>query len=74
LFQLSATEGFDNGKIYAIASQILAAAELALGDDPDINLLQPLKKFLEKRETPAHQMIREFQYSGSIEKTLKKTL
>jgi hypothetical protein len=72
LFQLSAKEGFEHEKIYAIATQILTAAELALGNDPDINLLKPLKTLLEKRETPAHQMIREFQYSGSIETTLIK--
>jgi hypothetical protein len=71
LFQLSAKEAFDNEGIYAIASQILTAAELALVNDPDINLLKPLKNLLEKRETPAHQIIREFQHSGSIEATLK---
>jgi hypothetical protein len=71
LFQLSAKEAFDNEGIYAIATQILTAAELALVNDPDINLLKPLKNLLEKRETPAHQIIREFQHSGSIEATLK---
>jgi gamma-glutamyl:cysteine ligase YbdK (ATP-grasp superfamily) len=71
--QLSAQQGFDNQDIYAIASQVLQAAEHALGEDPDVNLLAPLKVILEKRETKAHQLIRDFQKLGSIEQVLKNT-
>jgi gamma-glutamyl:cysteine ligase YbdK (ATP-grasp superfamily) len=73
LHQLSAQEAFDNEEIFAIASQILQSAEIALVNDPDINLLVPLKNMLEKRETPAHQLIRTFKNVGSIEQTLIQT-
>ncbi|MBF2005773.1 MAG: glutamate--cysteine ligase [Chlorogloeopsis fritschii C42_A2020_084] len=71
--QLSAQQGFDNQDIYAIASEVLQAAEVALGDDPDVNLLAPLKVMLEKRETKAHELIRDFNKLGSIEQVLKNT-
>ncbi|NJR16589.1 MAG: glutamate--cysteine ligase [Calothrix sp. CSU_2_0] len=60
LHQVSAQEGFDNEHIYRIAIQVLQAAEIALENDSDINLLAPLKNMLEKRETPAHKLIRTF--------------
>ena len=73
LHQLSAREGFDNESVFINASKILQAAELSLGNDPDRELLVPLKHLLEKRETPAHEMIRNFHKLGSIEETLKYT-
>lgn len=71
--QLSAQQGFDNQDIFAIASQVLQAAEVALGEDPDVNLLAPLKVMLNKRETKAHQLIRDFNRVGSIEQALRNT-
>jgi gamma-glutamyl:cysteine ligase YbdK (ATP-grasp superfamily) len=73
LHQISAQEGFDNKHIYAMAIQIFQAAEIALENDPDINFLIPLKNMLEKRETPAHKLIRTFKNVGSIEQTLIQT-
>jgi hypothetical protein len=73
MHQLSAQSGFDNEEIYAIASQILDVATIALTNDPDIKLLEPLIILLDKRKTPAHQIISAFQSSGSIEQALKKT-
>jgi gamma-glutamyl:cysteine ligase YbdK (ATP-grasp superfamily) len=71
--QVSAKEGFDNEEIFATAMQALQVAQIALAGDPDVNLLTPLQVLLEKRETPAHQMIRSFQRLGSIEETLRQT-
>jgi gamma-glutamyl:cysteine ligase YbdK (ATP-grasp superfamily) len=73
LHQISAQEGFDNKHIYTIAIRIFQAAEIALENDPDINFLTPLKKLLEKRETPAHQLIRTFNSTASIEQVLMQT-
>ncbi len=71
--QLSAQEGFDNEEIFQNAKLILQAVETTLKNDPDINLLAPLKTFLEKRETPAHELIRLYKNTNSIEATLKQT-
>jgi hypothetical protein len=71
LHQLSAQEGFDNEEIFASAKQVLQAAEFALSNSPDVNLLTPLKVFLEKRKTPAHRLIEMFNRVGSIEEALK---
>jgi gamma-glutamyl:cysteine ligase YbdK (ATP-grasp superfamily) len=71
--QISAKQGFDNQDILAIASQVLQAAEVALREDPDVNLLAPLKDMLNKRETKASVMISEFKKLGSIEKVLKNS-
>jgi gamma-glutamyl:cysteine ligase YbdK (ATP-grasp superfamily) len=73
LHQLSAKEAFDNEEIFGAAVQVLQAAELALRDDLDIELLAPLKNLLEKRETPAHQLVRDFNTNRSIEQTLMRT-
>ena len=73
LHQLSAREGFENENIFTNARKILQAAELSLAKDPDLELLAPLKFFLEKRETPAHDMVRNFHKLASIEETLKHT-
>ena len=71
--QISAREGFDNEEIFAYAKQIIAAVETALENDPDAKLLAPLKTLLEKRETPAHEIIRLYKNTNSIEAALKQT-
>lgn len=73
MHQLSAQSGFDNEEVCAGASQILDVATIALGNDPDIDLLEPLKILLSKRITPAHQIIRAFHTYGSIEQALIET-
>ncbi|KAF3889499.1 MULTISPECIES: hypothetical protein [Nostocales] len=73
LHQLSAREGFDNEEIFAIATQVIEAAEVALKDDPDACLLVELKKSLQTRKTPAHDTIATFQRLGSIEQALQTT-
>lgn len=75
LHQLSAQEAFDNEEIFGAATQVIHAAEVALNNDndPDVELLAPLKGFLEKRETPAHQIVRVYKSLGSIEKALMQT-
>ena len=71
--QISAKEGFDNQDILATARQVLQASEVALADDPDVELLAPLKVMLEKRETPAHKLIEVFNRVGSIQEALLHT-
>ena len=71
--QISAQEGFDNEEIFEQAKQIIQLAEVALINDPDVNLLAPLKTLLDKRETPAHEIIRMYKHNNSIEATLKQT-
>jgi hypothetical protein len=73
LHQLSAREGFENKEIFAIANQVIEAAEEALKDDPDLALLAPLKNSLQHRKTPAHDAIANFQKLGSIEQVLQTT-
>ncbi|WP_414579079.1 glutamate--cysteine ligase [Anabaena sp. CCY 9402-a] len=73
LHQISAKEGFDNKDILMNAREILQAAEVSLGDDPDVELLAPLKLMLEQRQTKSHQLIELFQRVGSIEDALKQT-
>ncbi|MEB3219439.1 MAG: glutamate--cysteine ligase [Nostocales cyanobacterium 94392] len=73
IHQISAQEGFDNEEIFNTAKQVLQIVETVLKDDSDVNLLAPLKTLLEKRETPAHQLIRLYKSTGSIEATLKQT-
>lgn len=71
--QVSAQFGFDDEEIFTNAKLILKAVETALANDADLNLLAPLKTFLEKRETPAHELIRLYKNTNSIEATLKQT-
>ncbi len=71
--QLSAQKGFDNEEIFINAKQILQTVETVLENDPDVNLLAPLKTLLEKRETPAHNLIRLYKQNLSIEAALKQT-
>ncbi len=71
--QISAQQGFDNEEIFHNAKQILQTVETTLENDSDVNLLAPLKTLLEKRETPAHELIRLYKHTNSIEATLKQT-
>lgn len=71
--QISAQQGFDNDEIFEGAKQIMKLAEVALINDPDVKLLAPLKTLLDKRETPAHEIIRMYKHNNSIEATLKQT-
>lgn len=71
LHQISALQGFADEKIFDTATQVLQAAEQAL--EGDCKLLQPLHSLLERRETPAHKLLRAFEQFGSVEQTLKHT-
>ena len=71
--QLSARQGFDNEEIFTNATHVLQAVENVLQNDSDLNLLAPLKTLLEKRETPAHELLRLYKHTGSIEAALKLT-
>ncbi|MEM7725933.1 MAG: glutamate--cysteine ligase [Cyanobacteria bacterium P01_A01_bin.45] len=73
LHQLSAQFGFDDEQIYDIASQLLQAAETALINDPDAKFLVTLKNYLEKRKTPAHELISLFHESNSIQEAIKNS-
>lgn len=68
--QLSAQKGFDSEEIFTGSTQILQAASTALANDPDAELLTPLTTLLDSKQTPAHQIIRNFQQTGNIEATL----
>ncbi|AFY58204.1 hypothetical protein Riv7116_5840 [Rivularia sp. PCC 7116] len=71
--QTSAQAGFDNEDIFTSAKQIIQVVESTLENDPDVNLLAPLKTLLDKRETPAHKLIRLYKQTNSIEASLKQT-
>ena len=73
LHQVSAKKGFNNEDIWLTANQVLAAAEMALKDDPDRDLLMPLQVILNQRETKAQQLIQEYQQLGSIEAVMRQT-
>ncbi|ERT08403.1 putative glutamate--cysteine ligase GCS2 [Lyngbya aestuarii BL J] len=73
LHQISAKFGFDHQDIFNNATRILNAAEIALQDDPDRHLLQPLKQMLTERKTRSHELIKIFQNVSSIEATLRQT-
>ncbi|MEA5605398.1 glutamate--cysteine ligase [Nostoc sp. UHCC 0252] len=73
LHQISAKEGFDNKDIFEHATKVLQAAELALGDDPDVQYLTPLKVLLEKRKTRSHELIKMFHRGSSIEEVIRET-
>lgn len=64
--QRSARLGFDAPDIAKAAAQVLTAARLALGDDPDAALLDHLDDMLARRVTPAHEQINIFRDSGSV--------
>ncbi|MEH1837453.1 MAG: glutamate--cysteine ligase [Nostoc sp.] len=73
LHQLSAKEGFDNEDIFGNATKVLQAAEVALGDDPDVHYLTLLKVLLAKRKTRSHELIEMFHRLSSIEEVIRQT-
>ncbi len=73
LHQLSAKEAFENEDIFENATKVLQAAEVALGNDPDVHYLMPLKVLLAKRKTRSHELIEMFHRVSSIEKVIRKT-
>ena len=73
LHQLSAQQGFHNQDIFHHCQEILQVAEDALGEDSDIEYLQPLKMMLQTKKTQADYMIQEFKQMGSIAKVLRQT-
>ncbi len=73
LHQLSAKEGFDNEDIFGNTTKVLQAAEAALGDDPDINYLTPLKLMIAKRKTRSHELIEMLHRVNSIEEVIRQT-
>ncbi|MEH2161029.1 MAG: glutamate--cysteine ligase [Nostoc sp.] len=73
LHQISAKEGFDNEGIFENATKVLQAAEVALGDDPDVQYLTPLKVLLANRKTRSHELIEMFHYGSSIEEVIRQT-
>ncbi|MBD2677665.1 MULTISPECIES: glutamate--cysteine ligase [Nostoc] len=73
LHQISAKKGFDNEDIFGNATKVLQAAEIALGDDPDVHFLTPLKKLLANRKTKSHELIEKFHRLGSIEEVIRQT-
>ncbi|MDZ7953897.1 glutamate--cysteine ligase [Nostoc sp. DedQUE09] len=73
LHQLSAKEAFENEDIFQNSTKVLQAAEVALGDDPDVHYLTPLKVLLAKRKTRSHELIQMFHHLSSIEEVIKQT-
>ncbi|MEH2194923.1 MAG: glutamate-cysteine ligase family protein [Nostoc sp.] len=73
LHQISAKKGFDNEDIFENATKVLQAAEVALGDDPDVQYLTPLKVLLANRKTRSHELIEMFHYGSSIEEVIRQT-
>jgi hypothetical protein len=71
LHQRSATCGFDDDEIARGASDALAAASRALDADPDRQRLDPLYALLERRRTPAHWLIEQFECTGSVTSSLR---
>jgi gamma-glutamyl:cysteine ligase YbdK (ATP-grasp superfamily) len=73
LHRIAAREGFASETIGDGASQVLAAAEAALGPDPDAALLGPLHTTLRERTTPAHALRRAYERTGSIPRVLRES-
>ncbi|MBO0779616.1 MAG: glutamate--cysteine ligase [Ktedonobacteraceae bacterium] len=71
LHQLSARHGFAHPEIAAGARAVLRAVECALEGDEDRTLLAPLHAMLSQRTTPAHELIRLYRETGSIETTAR---
>lgn len=73
LHQWSAKFGFEAEDIFTNAMTIVQAAETALKDDSDVNLLAPLKEMLTTRKSTSHRLTELFKRVGSIEEVLKCT-
>jgi hypothetical protein len=73
LHRIAAREGFASEMIYSGASQVLAAAEGALGADSDAALLGPLHSTLSERRTPAHALRSACERTGCILGVLRES-
>jgi hypothetical protein len=62
----AARHGFDDPDIRAGAGRILDAADRALAGSLDGGVLRSLRDMLERRRTPAHDLIDTFRRTGSI--------
>ncbi|WP_376794723.1 glutamate--cysteine ligase [Thermogemmatispora sp.] len=71
LHQRAALRGFDDEELFEGARQVLLAASRSLAADEDSQLLEPLFALLEKRQTPAHQMIAHYRRTGSLKEALR---
>ena len=71
LHQVAARQGFSNGEIRDGARQVLAAAEAALRQDPDLGLLGQLRDRLTEETTPAHALRRAYARTGSVVEALR---
>jgi hypothetical protein len=54
---MAAMQAFDNPLVFKFAWQALHAADKALGNDPDRHLLEPLFDMLQRKRTPAHDLL-----------------
>jgi gamma-glutamyl:cysteine ligase YbdK (ATP-grasp superfamily) len=73
LHREAAREGFRSATIRNGASRLLAAAETALGRDPDAALLGSLHPSLHTQTTPAHALRSSYQQTGSIIDALRQS-
>ncbi|WP_052888749.1 hypothetical protein [Thermogemmatispora carboxidivorans] len=71
LHQRAALRGFEDEEIFAGAQQLLTAAARALDKEGSRSLLDPLFTLLERRQTPAHQMIARYRQTGSLKEALR---
>jgi hypothetical protein len=62
----AARAGFDDPDVRAAAGRIVAAADRALAGTLGGGLLEPLRTMLERRRTPAHDLIDQFRRTGEI--------
>ena len=62
----AALAGFDDPDVRAGAGRVLDAADRALAGSLDVDLLAPLRSMLERRRTPAHDLIDSFRRTGEI--------
>lgn len=71
LHQWSARRGFGDSLIHSYAKLILQAAADALELDSDRDKLQPLYSMLAKRQSPADEMMTQFQGGRSLAEVLR---
>jgi hypothetical protein len=62
----AARAGFDDPDVRAAAERVVDAAERALAGTLGGGVLEPLRRMLDRRRTPAHDLIDTFRRTGSI--------
>lgn len=62
----AARAGFSDPALHAAAAGIMAAAERALAGTLGGGVLEPLRQLLDRRRTPAHDLIDTFRRTGAI--------